>query len=157
MAEETDEKKNEKMILKNSDKPKSVEAKKNITTLESVKEKKPEIKKEKPQKKSFLSRITRKKEEPKIEEKEIADPFKTIRYVLMTEKSIQMIEAQNKLTFIVNKDSDKKEIKKAIESLFETKIVSVQTMFDQKNRKKAIVKFKTPGIAGEIAVRLGII
>jgi len=58
---------------------------------------------------------------------------------------------------IIREDSDKKEIKKAIESLFETKIVSVQTMFDQKNRKKAIVKFKTPGIAGEIAVRLGII
>jgi len=93
----------------------------------------------------------------KDEEKEITDPFGVLRYVLMTEKSIQMIESQNKLCFIVNKDSSKEEIKKAAENLFETKVESVNTMIDQKNRKKAIIKFKTPGIAGEIAVRLGII
>lgn len=94
---------------------------------------------------------------PSAEEKNAMDPFGTLRFVLMTEKAVQMIEAQNKLVFIVNRRSDKKEIKQAIEQAFQSSVKHVNTMIDESGRKKAFVKFREPGQAGEIAIRLGII
>lgn len=91
------------------------------------------------------------------EEKEVQDPFDVLRFVLMTEKSIQLIESQNKLVFIVDRRKDKTEIKRAIESAFQSKVQKVNTMIDQLGRKKAFVKFRESGQAGEIAIRLGII
>lgn len=86
-----------------------------------------------------------------------SDPFDVIKFVLMTEKSIQLIETQNKLVFIVNRKSDKEQIKKSVESAFNSPVENVQVLIDQKGRKKAFIKFKQPGMAGEIAMRLGII
>ncbi len=83
--------------------------------------------------------------------------FEIIRFVLMTEKSIRMIEEQNKMVFIVKRKSTRDEIKKAIESVFESPVESLNTSIDQKGRKKAYIKFKNPEAAGEIAMRLGII
>ncbi len=92
-----------------------------------------------------------------VQEKNLIDPFGTLRFVLMTEKAVQMIEAQNKLVFIVDRRSDKKEIKQAIEQAFQSSVKRVNTMIDESGRKKAFVKFREPGQAGEIAIRLGII
>ena len=94
---------------------------------------------------------------PAAKEKGAMDPFGTLRFVLMTEKAVQMIEAQNKLVFIVNRRSDKEEIKRAIEQAFQSSVKRVNTMIDESGRKKAFVKFREPGQAGEIAIRLGII
>jgi len=122
-------------------------------------------KKEKPkkptEKKGFLKRI-RKKEDtkpvsPAVAGAQIDEPFKVLRYVLMTEKAVRMIELQNKLVFIVDRKSTKMQIKSAAEIAFQTPIVGVTTANDQKGRKKAFIKFKEPGQAGEIAIRLGII
>lgn len=87
----------------------------------------------------------------------VEDPFSTIKFVLMTEKSIQLIESQNKLVFIVNKNSSKDDIKKAFENAFSADVKEIKTTIDQKNRKKAFIKLKKEGEAGEIAIRLGII
>jgi large subunit ribosomal protein L23 len=87
----------------------------------------------------------------------VKDPFDIIKFVLMTEKSIQLVETQNKLVFIVDRRADKEGIKKAAESAFGSPVQKVQTMVDQKGRKKAFIKFKQAGMAGEIAIRLGII
>jgi ribosomal protein uL23 len=88
---------------------------------------------------------------------EKTDPFSTIKFVLMTEKAVQVIEKQNKLVFIVERHADKNSIKAAVESVFEAPVSSVQTMIDQEGRKKAMVKFRNAGAAGDIAVKLGII
>ena len=93
--------------------------------------------------------------EQKIEN--VKDPFDTLRFVLMTERAIQIIEAQNKLVFIVDRKSKKEDIKKAVENAFNTQVSKIQTSIDQQARKKAFVKFKKPGEAGEIAIKLGII
>lgn len=135
---------------------------------EKATEKKP-IKASNAEKKGRISSLLRRKpkaaaEEKKavaeakpVEEKPIADPFDTLKFVLMTEKSIQLIETQNKLVFIVNKKSSKDDIKKAFENAFSTKVGEIKTMIDQKSRKKAFIKLKKEGEAGEIAIRLGII
>ena len=41
------------------------------------------------------------------------NPYTIIKYPLSTEKSIRLMEAENKLIFVVNKSATKKEIKKA--------------------------------------------
>lgn len=98
-----------------------------------------------------------KKEARKIAAEKPADPFETIKFVLMTEKCVRMIESQNKLVFVVRRQARKVQIRKAVESAFQSPVSSVTTAIDQKGRKRAFVKFGQAGAAGDIAVRLGII
>ncbi|MAH43251.1 50S ribosomal protein L23 [archaeon] len=99
----------------------------------------------------------KKKKEKKKSFAKVDDPFKIIRFVLMTEKAIQNIEIENKLSFIVYRESNKRTIKNSVESAFQTEVVNVNVLNDQKGRKKAIVKFKEDGAAGDIAMRLGML
>lgn len=87
----------------------------------------------------------------------VDDPFKVIKYVLMTEKAIQGIELQNKLVFIVDVKATKPAIKKSIEAAFQSAVVDVRVINDQKQRKKAVVKFRDEGAAADIAMRLGML
>lgn len=83
--------------------------------------------------------------------------WNTLEHSLLTEKSIGFVESQNKLVFIVRRDSNKKSIKWAIEKAFEVKVDDVKTLIDQKGRKKAFVKLDKNFNAGEIATRLGML
>ncbi|MBI3190562.1 50S ribosomal protein L23 [archaeon] len=99
-----------------------------------------------------------KKKEAVVEEKKFeGDPYDVLKFVLMTEKAVRMVELQNKLVFVVDRKADKPTIRLAAEAAFNSKITGVETMIDQSGRKKAFVKFEKPGEAGEIAIRLGII
>ena len=55
------------------------------------------------------------------------EPFDIIRTVRLTEKSTLLTEKANKYVFEVNPAANKLEIKAAIESLFQKKVVSVNT------------------------------
>ena len=85
------------------------------------------------------------------------DPFKIIKYPLLTEKAVGLIEAQNKIVFIVDRSATKKQIAKAVEKLFEVKVEEVRTLIDRKGRKKAYVKLSKEYKASDIATRLGMI
>lgn len=85
------------------------------------------------------------------------DPYELIRYPLATEKSIRLMESENKLIFVVDKKADKKEIKQAIEKMFKVKVDSVNTLIDFNGRKKAYVKFSSETPAVDIATQLGLI
>ncbi|MEM5793301.1 MAG: 50S ribosomal protein L23 [Candidatus Aenigmatarchaeota archaeon] len=85
------------------------------------------------------------------------DPFKVIKYPHMTEKSIPLIEKENKLVFIVDRKYNKKDIKLAIEEAFNVKVDKVRTLITREGKKKAFVKLKPEYQAADIAVRLGII
>src|SRR3989344_2540312 len=113
------------------------------------------LKKEKVQPKDHKK--TEKKKDDKKEFTYEGDPYEVIKFVLMTEKAIRFIEAQNRLVFVVDRKAGRQEIKKAVESAFQSRISGVNVMIDQKGRKRAFVKFEKPGEAGEIAIRLGII
>ncbi len=84
------------------------------------------------------------------------DPYKIVKYPLSTEKSIRLMEAENKLVFVVDKKANKGEIKKAIEEMFKVEVVGVRTLTDMKGKKRAYVQFseKTPAI--DIATQLGL-
>ena len=95
----------------------------------------------------------------KIEEKQtpIVDPWEILRYPLLTEKAIGKIETENKLVFIVNRKSTKKQIKWSAEAAFNIKVVDVQTLIDRQGRKKAWIKLSKEYSAGDIATRLGML
>ena len=84
------------------------------------------------------------------------DPYKVIKYPLSTEKTIRLMEAENKLIFVVNKKATKSDIKKAVESMFKVKVTNVNTYISNKDVKKAYVKlaFDTPAI--DIATQMGL-
>ena len=84
------------------------------------------------------------------------DPYDIIKYPLSTEKSIRLMEAENKLIFVVNKKATKKEIKKAIEDMFKAEVDSINTFVNAEGEKRAYVKFsaKTPAI--DIATQMGL-
>jgi large subunit ribosomal protein L23 len=85
------------------------------------------------------------------------DPFKIIQYPYVTEKTVNLIEKENKIVFVVNRNADKKQIKEAVEKLFDVKVDKINTLIDMKGRKKAFVKLKPEYRAIDVATKLGLI
>ncbi len=79
-----------------------------------------------------------------------------IKYPLSTEKSIRLMESENKLIFVVDNKAKKAEIKAAIEELFKVKVDKVNTLVNNKGVKKAYVKFAMDTPAIDIATQLGL-
>jgi len=80
-----------------------------------------------------------------------------VKYPLSTEKAIRLMESENKLVFVVDRRADKKEVKKAIETLFKTKVTKVNMFVSPKGVKKAYIKFSSETPAIDIATQLGMI
>ena len=84
------------------------------------------------------------------------EPFNIIKYPLSTEKSIRLMESENKLIFVVSNNSTKKDIKKAIEEMFKVEVDSVNTLVSQDGEKRAYVKFSAKNPAIDIATQMGL-
>ena len=83
--------------------------------------------------------------------------YEIIIHPLISEKAVNMIEAENKICFIVNDKANKHDIKKTIEEAYKIKIESVRILRDRKGRKRAIVKLTKEFKAGDIAIKLGVL
>ena len=83
--------------------------------------------------------------------------LEVILYPLVTEKAVNMIEAENKISFIVAENTDKKQIKKVIQEAYGVKVDKVNIVRDMKGRKKAIIKLKKEFKAGELATKLKVL
>ena len=79
-----------------------------------------------------------------------------IKHPLSTEKSIRLMESENKLVFVVDRNSTKTDIKKEIEGLFKAKVADVKNVIDSKGKKKAYVRFSGATPAIDIATNLGL-
>ena len=79
-----------------------------------------------------------------------------IKHPLATEKSIRLMEAENKLVFVVDRKATKQEIKNAIETLFKAKVTNVNTHNAVTGEKRAYVTFAKETPAIDIATSLGI-
>ena len=75
---------------------------------------------------------------------------------VVTEKAVMMIEAQNVLTFNLDKNLSRDQIKKEVESLFEVKVDRVRTLI-KGNKKCAYVKLKKEFPAIDLATKLELI
>lgn len=80
----------------------------------------------------------------------------TIKHPLSTEKSLRLMEAENKLMFVVDIKATKPDIKKAIETLFKVKVTNVNTFITTKMEKRAYVQFSKETPAIDIATNLGL-
>jgi large subunit ribosomal protein L23 len=85
------------------------------------------------------------------------DPYKTIKYPVMTEVTSRLLEAENKLVFIVNRKATKRDIKMAVEELYDVVVDKVNSIIDPEGEKKAFVKLHPDYKAVEIAIKLGIL
>lgn len=78
-----------------------------------------------------------------------------LQYPIATEKAVKLIEAENKITFVVDRKASKAKIKAAIEKEFEVKVDSIKTEV-RKNKKIAYIKLKADFPALDIATKLGL-
>ncbi len=84
------------------------------------------------------------------------NPFDVIIHPDITEKSMKLLESENKLVFAVSLKSGKKDVKTAVEILYEVKVSEVNTLVTAKGVKKAYVKLSPDFRAEEIATKVGI-
>lgn len=104
------------------------------------------------------------KKETKVDKKETAiktnatlADLEVVLHPLVTEKAVNMIESENKITFIVAKTADKKLVKKVVEAAYSVKVEKVNMVRDTKGRKKAIVKLKKEYKAQDLATKLRVL
>ena len=97
------------------------------------------------------------KKEEKIQPIKEKDEWDTLLYPHLAEKSMNMIELENKLVFIVKRDANKNEIKEALEKGFNIKVLRVNTEITRTGEKRAYVKLHTDSSAIDIATRMGMI
>lgn len=80
-----------------------------------------------------------------------------ILHPLISEDTITLIEAENKITFIVSMKADKNDVKRAVRELYEVDVAEVNTCITSDGRKKAYVKLVPENKAADLAVKLGVL
>jgi len=85
------------------------------------------------------------------------DPYKVIIRPLVTEKAVDKIEKDNTLVFIVDINATKHMIKRAVEEIFDVKVVKVNTLITPQGEKKAYVKLAKEYSAVDVASRIGVL
>lgn len=80
-----------------------------------------------------------------------------LKYPLLSEDAVTLLEAENKITFIVDVRSDKHDVKRAVQELYEVRVAKVHTLITPEGDKKAFVKLTPDFKAADLAVRLGIL
>lgn len=75
---------------------------------------------------------------------------------MITEKTFDLIEKENKLVFIVSRFVNKNQIKRAIEKIHNVKVIKVNTSITPMGEKKAFIKLHPDNSAQDIAIDLGI-
>jgi large subunit ribosomal protein L23 len=83
------------------------------------------------------------------------DPYNIVYHPFVTEKTMNFMEKNNALEFVVKRDADKKQIKESVEKLFEVKVKDVNTRIT-KYGKLAVVTFMPEFKAEDIGMRIGI-
>ncbi len=84
------------------------------------------------------------------------DPYTIIKHPIATEKAVRLMEAENKLIFMVELKTTKQEIKQALEQIFKAKVLKVNTTITPEGKKKAYVKLSPETPAIDIATQMGI-
>ncbi len=84
------------------------------------------------------------------------DSWDVIKHPHLTEKSMDMVDRENKLTLIVDERASKPDITGAVEDLFDVDVAAVNTV-NRGDDKKAYVKLSPEYDAMDVATRLGML
>ncbi len=76
-------------------------------------------------------------------------------HAYVTEKSMDEMERQNKLEFVVDRRANRAEIRRAVEEVYQCKVAKVTTKI-VRTGKIATVKFAPPFSAEDIGSRAGV-
>lgn len=82
-------------------------------------------------------------------------PHSILLHPYVTEKTLNLMENHNSLMFVVRTDSNKGQIKRAFEKLFEVKVEKVNVKHTRFG-KQAIIKLTKDYNAEDIGMRIGI-
>lgn len=85
------------------------------------------------------------------------DSRRVIIHPVMSEDSINLIEAENKITFIVNIRATKNDVRRAVQELYDVRASKVHTLITTGGQKKAYVKLSPDFKAADLAVKLGLL
>lgn len=80
-----------------------------------------------------------------------------VKYPVITEKAVGLIERQNTIVFAIDEHATKPEIKKEVERLYAVKVDRVNTSTSIEGVKKAYVRLASAYKAGELATKLKIL
>ncbi len=83
------------------------------------------------------------------------EQFKTLKYPISTEKTIRLMEQENKLLFVVDSAATKNDVKAAFKEMFNTTPAAVNTLVRGK-KKYAYITLTQDMPAIEIATQLGL-
>jgi large subunit ribosomal protein L23 len=85
------------------------------------------------------------------------EPYDIILYPVMTEVASRILETENKLVFVVNSKASRTDVKRAVEDLYEVRVLRVTTTITPKGEKKAFVKLHPDFKAADVAIKLGVL
>jgi len=84
------------------------------------------------------------------------DSYSVIVRPHVTEKTMNLIDQNNELTFVVLRESNKADIKNAFEELFDEKVRRVNTHINSKGLKLAYISLIKEDAAEDVAVKMGV-
>ena len=84
------------------------------------------------------------------------EPHSIIIQPVMSEAAFELLERENKLTFIVNRTANKHLIKWAVKKLYNVSVEKVNTLILPDGRKKAYVRLSPDSNAADVATKLNI-
>lgn len=85
------------------------------------------------------------------------EPYDLIIRPVSSESALERVEKENKLTFIVDINANKNEIKHAVEKLYAVKVKAVNTNINTLGEKRAIVALEKEFSASELATKIGLL
>ena len=120
-------------------------------------EKTPEKPVEKAPKKLEIPAKNKESKPEKVKKDKEYNPWKILKFPHLAEKSMNMVELENKLVFIVDRRATRAEIKNAIQKGFGVKVLKVNMEITRRGEKKAFIRLSPEHTASDIASRLGMI
>lgn len=80
-----------------------------------------------------------------------------LKHPRATEKAIRLIDLENKLVFVVDRDATKAGIKEEMERVFKVKVEKVNTLIGPDGKKRAYIKLSPETPAIDLATKLGLL
>ena len=84
------------------------------------------------------------------------DSYSIIIKPHVTEKTMNLIDENNEIAFVVRRRANKMQIKRAFVDLYEEEVERVNTHITPKGEKVAYIKLVEEEMAEELAVRIGV-
>lgn len=85
------------------------------------------------------------------------DKYRVLKFPLTTESAMKKIEDNNTLVFIVDVKANKRQIKEAVQQMYEIQCQKINTLIRPDGQKKAYVRLTSDFDALDVANRVGII